>query len=292
MPSRRPSAPLRSCGRSVTTARRARVERGPVGPSDASDLARAAELEQWADVLQQRIRSRFWVGPPDERYLAMAIDGTARPVDGVGSNMGHALGTGALTPSEAQQVTDTLVGSTMLGDFGIATLATDNGGFNPIGYHTGSVWVHDTAICALGMAREGHAAQAAVVVGKLLDVGEAFDYRLPELFADSATLGQWAPYPASCRPQAWAAASAVAMLTVALGITVDVPGRRVQVRPPSPQPFGALTVKGLRVGEATISVTVDTSGDVTVEGLPSDFTLDLPDDLPDDASHGALIGAG
>jgi hypothetical protein len=51
-------------------------------------------------------------------------------------------------------------------------------------------------------------------------------------------------------------------------------------------------VKGLRVGEATISVTVDTSGDVTVEGLPSDFTLDLPDDLPDDASHGALIGAG
>ena len=260
--------------------------------STHGDLARAEELEQWAGVLQQRIRSGFWVGPPDERYLAMAIDGTARPVDGVGSNMGHALGTGALTPSEAQQVTDTLVGSTMLGDFGIATLATDNGGFNPIGYHTGSVWVHDTAICALGMAREGHAAQAAVVVGKLLDVGEAFEYRLPELFADSATLGQWAPYPASCRPQAWAAASAVAMLTVALGITVDVPGRRVQVRPPSPQPFGALTVKGLRVGEASISVAVDASGAVTIEGLPSDFALDLPDDLPGDASHGELIGAG
>ena len=255
---------------------------GSDSTDDPSDLARAVELEQWADALQQRIRSRFWVGPPDERYLAMALDGTARPVDGVGSNMGHALGTGALTPSEAKQVTDTLVGSTMLGDFGIATLATDNGGFNPIGYHTGSVWVHDTAICAWGMAREGQTAQAAVVVNKLLDVGEAFDYRLPELFADSATLGQWAPYPASCRPQAWAAASAVAMLTVALGITVDVPGRRVQVRPPSPQPFGALTVKGLRVGEATISVTVDTSGDVTVEGLPSDFTLDLPDEVSQD----------
>jgi len=251
-------------------------------PSDPSDLTRAVELEQWADVLQQRIRSRFWVGPPDERYLAMAIDGAARPVDGVGSNMGHALGTGALTPGEAKQVTDTLVGSTMLGDFGIATLATDNGGFNPIGYHTGSVWVHDTAICAWGMAREGQTAQAAVVVNKLLDVGEAFDYRLPELFADSATLGQWAPYPASCRPQAWAAASAVAMLTVALGITVDVPGRRVQVRPPSPQPFGALTVKGLRVGEATISVTVDSSGAVTVEGLPSGFTLDLPGEVRED----------
>lgn len=250
-------------------------------PSDVSvaavsDAARAAELEQWAALLRQRIRDRFWVGPSDRPYLAMAIDSTARPVDGVGSNMGHVLGTGSLTPVEARQVTDTLVGSTMLGNFGIATLATDNGGFNPIGYHTGSVWVHDTAICALGMAREGHTEQAAVVATKLLDIGEAFDYRLPELFADSATIGQWAPYPASCRPQAWAAASSVAMLTVALGITVDVPGRRVRVRPPSSQPFGALTVKGLRVGESTVSVVVDATGEVSVEGLPADFVLDLP----------------
>ncbi|GAA2744583.1 glycogen debranching N-terminal domain-containing protein [Terrabacter aerolatus] len=256
------------------------------GTSPSADHARAAELESWASLLRERIRDRFWVGPAEQRYLAMAIDSTARPVDGVGSNMGHVLGTGSLTPAEAQQVTDTLVGSTMLGDFGIATLATDNGGFNPIGYHTGSVWVHDTAICALGMAREGHSAQAARVVTKLLDVGEAFDYRLPELFADSATIGQWAPYPASCRPQAWAAASSVAMLTVALGITVDVPARRVRVRPPSSLPFGALAVKGLRVGEATVSVVVDASGEVSVEGLPADYALDLPQGAP----RASLVG--
>ncbi|GAA1967192.1 glycogen debranching N-terminal domain-containing protein [Terrabacter lapilli] len=248
-----------------------------------SDAARAAQLEEWAATLRERIRARFWVGPPEGRYLAMAIDSSSRPVDGVGSNMGHALGTGALTPVEARRVTDLLVGDTMLGDFGIATLATDNGGFNPIGYHTGSVWVHDTAICALGMSREGHGAQAATVVQKLLDVGEAFDYRFPELFADSATIGQWAPYPASCRPQAWAAASAVAMLTVALGITVDAPARRVTVRPSSPQPFGALTVTGLRIGDATVSVAVDASGEVTVEGLPADFALVVLDSERDDA---------
>lgn len=262
------------------------------GTSPSSDVARAAELEQWAALLRERIRHRFWVGPPERRYLAMAIDSTARPVDGVGSNMGHVLGTGSLTPLEAQQVADTLVGSTMLGDFGIATLATDNGGFNPIGYHTGSVWVHDTAICALGMAREGHMAEAAVVATKLLDVGEAFDYRLPELFADSATIGQWAPYPASCRPQAWAAASSVAILTVALGITVDVPGRRVRVRPPASPPFGALTVKGLRVGDATVSVVVDGSGEVSVEGLPADFALDLPQDDPRATLTGTGTGTG
>lgn len=248
-----------------------------------SDAERATQLEGWADSLRKRIRSRFWVGPPERRYLAMAIDGTASPVDGVGSNMGHALGTGALTPAEARQVTDLLVGDTMLGDFGIATLATDNGGFNPIGYHTGSVWVHDTAICALGMAREGHGTQAAAVVGKLLDVGEAFGYRFPELFADSATIGQWAPYPASCRPQAWAAASAVAMLTVALGISVDVPSQRMTVRPPSPLPFGPLSVAGLRVGDAVVSVAVDSTGEVTVDGLPAGFTLELPDGTREDA---------
>ncbi|MCU1536979.1 MAG: hypothetical protein JWP82_1330 [Humibacillus sp.] len=250
-----------------------------LGDGGEADTDRADELDRWADALRARTRARFWVGDPGARYLAMAIDGDARPVDGVGSNMGHALGTGALTPEEARLVTDTLVGPTMLGDYGIATLATDNGGFNPLGYHTGSVWVHDTAICALGMAREGHTAQAADVVRRLLDAGEAFDYRLPELLAESASLGRPAPYPASCRPQAWAAATAVAMLTVALGVSVDVPGRTVTVRPPTPSPFGALSVSGLRVGTgdgaetADLTVSVDASGGVTVDGLPGGFTL-------------------
>ncbi|GAA5036529.1 glycogen debranching N-terminal domain-containing protein [Terrabacter aeriphilus] len=244
------------------------------GTTDGPDGTRADELERWAEALRDRVRSRFWVGGPDDRYLAMAIDGDDRPVDGVGSNMGHALGTGALTPEEARRVTDTLTAPTMLGSFGIATLANDNGGFNPIGYHTGSVWVHDTAICALGMAREGHATEAAAVARRLLDVGEAFDYRLPELFADDAVFGRPAPYPASCRPQAWAAASSVAMLTVALGISADVPNRTVRLRPPARPPFGALRVRGLRVGEAVVTVEVGADGTVTVDGLPSDFTLE------------------
>jgi glycogen debranching enzyme len=161
----------------------------------------------------------------------------------------------------------------MLGRFGIATMATDNGGFNPIGYHTGSVWVHDTAICALGMAREGHAVEGATVVRRLLDLGEAFDYRLPELFSDAGALDRPAPYPASCRPQAWAAASAVAMVTVALGLSVDVPARTVSVRPAEPLPFGAMTVRGIRVGDARVTVTVDAAGGVEVDGMPDGFTL-------------------
>jgi glycogen debranching enzyme len=241
--------------------------------TDEGDAALADSLEAWSATLAGAIRDRFWVGHGDERYLAMAIDGTGRAVDGVGSNMGHVLGTGALTPGEARLVTDTLTGPTMLRRFGVATMATDNGGFNPIGYHTGSVWVHDTAICALGLAREGHSAEGATVVSSLLDLGEAFDYRLPELFSDAGALDRPAPYPASCRPQAWAAASAVAMVTVALGLSADVPSRSVTVRPAASLPFGAMTVRGVRVGSARLTVIVDAAGRVEVEGLPDGFTL-------------------
>lgn len=243
-----------------------------MGAEDGDD-ALAESLEAWSSSLARRIRDSFWVSDGGRRYLAMAIDGEGRAVDGIGSNMGHVLGTGALTADEARDVTATLTGPTMLGRFGIATMATDNGGFNPIGYHTGSVWVHDTVICALGMAREGHSVEGATVVRRLLDLGEAFDYRLPELFSDAGALDRPAPYPASCRPQAWAAASAVAMLTVALGLSVDIPARTVSVRPATSLPFGAMTVRGIRVGDTPITVTVDAAGGVEVDGLPHGFTL-------------------
>lgn len=243
-----------------------------LGDEDGDD-ALAQSLGTWSVSLASRIRDHFWVGEGGRRYLAMAVDGERRAVDGVGSNMGHVLGTGALTAGEARDVTATLTGPTMLGRFGIATMATDNGGFNPVGYHTGSVWVHDTAICALGMAREGHVVEGATVVRRLLDLGESFDYRFPELFSDAGALDRPAPYPASCRPQAWAAASAIAMVTVALGLTVDVPARTVSVRPARPLPFGAMTVRGIRVGDALLRVTVSADGGVEVDGLPDGFTL-------------------
>ncbi|GAB3057489.1 glycogen debranching N-terminal domain-containing protein [Intrasporangium mesophilum] len=255
----------------VEAARAAAVLLRAVGADDDAELADS--LVAWGDSLAARIRDRFWVDVDGRRLLAMAIDGRGEPVDGVGSNMGHVLGTGVLEPVEAEQVAGVLTGPTMLGRYGIATLATDNGGFNPIGYHTGSVWVHDTAICALGLTREGRGDLAGQVVSRMVDLGEAVGYRLPELFADAGPLGLPAPYPASCRPQAWAAASAVAMLTVALGLSVDVPAGTVTLRPPASMPFGPLRVSGLRIAGAAVTVTVGLDGAVAVEGLPPGLTL-------------------
>ncbi|MEO7069636.1 MAG: amylo-alpha-1,6-glucosidase, partial [Nostocoides sp.] len=241
------------------------------GADDETD--RAKELEVFADRLESIVRQRFWVVDGSSSYPAMAVDGHGDAVTGLGSNMGHGLGTGAFTAEEARRVTTVLTEPRMLGAHGIATYASDNGGFNPLGYHTGSVWTHDTAICALGMLREGHRAEASTVAQRLLTAAEAFGYRYPELFADTGVLGEPIPYPASCRPQAWSAASAVALLTIALGLSVDVPGRTITVQPPPGLPFGPVSARGIRIGAVCVTVSLDVEGRVTVDGLPDGFTI-------------------
>ncbi|AKT52001.1 glycogen debranching N-terminal domain-containing protein [Arsenicicoccus sp. oral taxon 190] len=243
------------------------------GAEGAGPDEETAALRRRADDLEGRVRDAFWVHGPHGRHLAMAIDGEGRPVDGVGSNMGHALGSGALRPQEAAQVAAVLTGPDLLGPFGIGTLARSNPAYNPIGYHTGSVWTHDTAICLLGLVAEGCTERAGDVARALVSSGVAFGLRWPELYAGDPVLGRPAPYPASCRPQAWSAASAAALVTAALGLEVDVPRRRVRVRPLPDAPFGALRVEGLRYADLDFTVDVDAAGGVTVTGLPDGVTV-------------------
>lgn len=181
---------------------------------DRFGLPGGADWRSWADDLAGRVRERYWVGDGEDRYLAMALDADGKPVDGVGSNMGHALGTGLLTPEEARLVVRRLMRPDLLRDFGIATLSRDNPAYNPVGYHTGSVWTHDTAIAMLGMAKEGFHDEAREVARRLLRLATATRYRFPELCGGEPVGNAPVPYPASCRPQGWAAASAAALLTV------------------------------------------------------------------------------
>lgn len=179
----------------------------------ATDAGAADRWDGWADELAARVRDRFWV-TDDEPYLAMALDAEGCRVDGVGSNMGHVLGTGLLDDDETELVVQRLLRPDLLRRFGIATLSADNPGYNPIGYHTGSVWTHDTAIAAAGMAAVGRLDAARTVAERLVDLGAALDGRLPELCGGDTIGGRPVPYPAACRPQAWAAASAAVLLDV------------------------------------------------------------------------------
>ena len=171
----------------------------------------AATLRSWAAGLKQRFAERFWVSTPEGRYPAIALDRDGHAVDTLTSNIGHLLGTGILSPREEASVAELLIGASMASGFGVRTLSTDADGYWPLSYHGGSVWTHDTAIVARGMARAGLVAAAGSVVEGMLAAAETFAYRVPELHAgDPRTqVPRPAPYPAACRPQAWSAAAAV-----------------------------------------------------------------------------------
>lgn len=204
----------------------------------------------WGDDLAERIREHFWVGSGPDAYLAMALDADGRQVDGVGSNMGHLLGTAALTDEENRQVARRLMQPDMLRHFGIGTLSAENPAWNPTGYHSGSVWTHDTAIVLGGLRRAGLREEADAVLEALLRLSVASDHRLPELVGGDPLGDAVVPYPASCRPQGWSAASAAAMVTAALGLQVDVPAGTWSVDPSALLPAGWV-VEGVRLrGEA------------------------------------------
>jgi glycogen debranching enzyme len=238
---------------------------------DALGAAGAGQWRDWAERLAGRFRESFWVNDGAGPYPALALDAAKRPVDSLTSNIGHLLGTGLLTAGEEDQIVARLSAPDMSSGWGLRTMSSAAGGYSPLSYHCGSVWSHDTAIVIRGMARGGHAA-AAVLADGLLDAAAAFGWRLPELFAgDARSAVPWpSAYPASCRPQAWAAASAGALVQALLGLDVDVPGGRARVSPPPARPGGSgqrLHVKGLVAGEATFSAGIDADGAGYLAGL-------------------------
>ncbi|MFC4243728.1 glycogen debranching N-terminal domain-containing protein [Gryllotalpicola reticulitermitis] len=174
----------------------------------------AAGWREWADALRERFRARFWLEDADGRYPAIALDAHGAPVDAVASNMGHLLGSGILSPDEAAAIARRLVSPALNSGFGLRTLAEGSAGFWPLGYHTGSVWTHDTAIAITGLLREGFRDEARLLAAGLVEAAEKFDYRMPELHSGDARadVAAPAPYPAACRPQAWSAAAVVPVI--------------------------------------------------------------------------------
>lgn len=220
----------------------------------------------WASRLADRFRAQFWVEDARGRYPAIALDADKRPVDSLTSNIGHLLGTGLLDADEEALVARRLGSPSLDSGYGVRTLSTDDAGYWPLSYHGGSVWTHDTAITVAGLVRSGHADVAARLVEGLLAAGSDLGYRLPELHAGDArgSVPGVVPYPAACRPQAWSAASAVALLSSVLGVRPDVPGGTLRVSPVVPSPVGALRVTGLRLAGHDLEVAVGADGTASV----------------------------
>ena len=247
-----------------------------------ADLLRAwgdaATARTW-DARAQRLRERFdevyWM--PEQQFYALALDADKRQVDAVASNAGHCLWTGIVPPERVDAVVDRLLAPDMFTGYGVRTLSSEAGAFNPASYHNGSVWPHDTALIAAGMAASGRRDAAATVVGGLIDALEAFDGRLPELFCGFARDEKAAPvpYPTSCSPQAWAAAAPYELLRIGIGLEVDVPRGTAEAEP-ALAALGEVEIDGLPVGEQRMRLHAD--GDsVELTGFdPSTITIDMP----------------
>jgi glycogen debranching enzyme len=241
------------------------------------DGEEAERLRNRADGLELALE-RFWL--PEVGSYAIGLDGDKRPGSGSTSNPGHLLWSGAISAERAGRVREALMGEALFSGWGVRTLARDHPGYNPNGYHTGSVWPHDNALIGCGLRRYGFDADFDRLFGALLEASSQFaDYRLPELFGGQprAPGESPVPYPVACRPQAWAAGSIPHLLTTGLGLQPEGLSRRLRVvRPLLPTWVERLEVEGLRVAGVGVDLRFERSGDeVTLTDASVDGELEL-----------------
>jgi glycogen debranching enzyme len=155
-------------------------------------------------------------------------------------------------------VVQQLFGRDFFSGWGVRTLGAREKRFNPTSYHNGSVWPHDNALIALGLAQYGHPAEALTLSTALFDAAAHMHLRrLPELFCGFDRKRGKSPtlYPVACAPQAWAACTPFALLQACLGLEVDAAAATVILRRPClPAFLDWLTVRDLRVGESKLDL--------------------------------------
>ena len=211
-----------------------------------NDEPYAARLERDAAALRQRFDRDFWVGTAAGGHYALALDAAGRRVDALTSDIGHLLWTGIAVGEHADRTADTLLGADLFSGWGVRTMSPADLGYDPIGYHVGTVWPHDTAVACAGLARSGRVADAAVLLRALVDAAAYLDWRLPEVLAGLPRTETGFPvvYPTSSSPQAWAAAATIGGLAAVLGLRPDRAGGRLAAAPTVPDDLD-LTLRGV-----------------------------------------------
>ncbi len=234
--------------------------------------ARAERLRDEAGALEAQLE-RFWIADPG--CYAIGLDGDKRPGAGLASNQGHLLWAGAVSEERARSIRDVLMSNDIFTGWGIRTLAQSHAAYNPLGYHTGSVWPHDSALIALGLRRYGFDADFTTIFEGLLDAASHFaGHRMPELFAGfpREESGEPVPYPVACRPQAWAAGSIPFLLESGLGLSPDAFNKTLRVvRPSLPRWLERVEVTGVELGSARIDLRFEREGEqVTLADVRTD----------------------
>lgn len=231
----------------------------------ASEMGEPVLAETWKsriEPLARRIEGAFW--NEEASTFALAIDGAGQQVPTITSNPGHLLWSHAVSPERARNISEVLLGPEMYSGWGIRTVGRGQTVYNPVSYHNGSVWPHDNALCALGMARYGMRREVLITLEGMLAASEHFRYyRLPELFGGMGRGERefLVRYPVSCSPQAWASGALFMMLQGTLGLDPDAPSRRLRIwNPCLPRSTKRVDLLGMRIGGSQVSLRFGRTG--------------------------------
>jgi glycogen debranching enzyme len=215
----------------------------------------AAQLAR-ANQLREQFNEQFW---DDELGMyALALDGEKRPCRVRSSNAGQVLFTGIATAERAARMAEALESREFFSGWGIRTISAREWRFNPASYHNGSIWPHDNALIALGLAKYGNSTQVMHLTQAILDAAAQMELRrLPELFSGTQRRRGKGPvlYPVACAPQAWAAATPFALLQACLDLQIDAAQCIVRLRHPRlPPSLNSLLIRDLPVGAARLDL--------------------------------------
>jgi glycogen debranching enzyme len=218
----------------------------------------SAQLEAESELLKDRFQRKFWC--EDLGMYALALDGSKRACRVRSSNSGHSLYSGIASPAHAARIADALLCEDLFSGWGIRTIASGEPRFNPMSYHNGSIWPHDNALIASGLARYGFKSAALEVCSALFDASRVMELnRLPELYCGFPRRPGEGPtlYPVACNPQAWASAAVFLLLQAALGVQIDSAKERVLFESPAlPRSINSIEISNLSLGKESIDVSL------------------------------------
>lgn len=218
--------------------------------SALGDQARAEVLREQARAIKEKFDQAFWC--EDLSFYALALDGAKRPCRVRSSNAGHCLYSGIAATERAGALAAQLLSEDFYSGWGVRTIASSETRYNPMSYHNGSIWPHDTALVAYGLARYGFTRDAMTILEGIFEASLSMDLqRLPELFCGFQRHACSSPilYPVACAPQSWAAASVYLLLQGCMGLSIDAAKKQVRLAYPALPPFlDHVTISNLKIG--------------------------------------------
>ncbi|MBW4475274.1 MAG: amylo-alpha-1,6-glucosidase [Stenomitos rutilans HA7619-LM2] len=225
---------------------------------------RAQTLRKKADELYQRFNDRFWM--ENEGFYCLGLDGNKAQIQSIASNAGQLLWSGIVPADRAKQIVQRLFQADLWCGWGIRTLSAKNPAYDPIGYHTGSVWAHDNAFIAAGLKRYGYHAEANQIAEGIFAAASQFQFhQMPELFGGIERQPESfpVPYVDANIPQAWAAGAMLWLVSIVLGLSADASNRQLHVRPCLPAWLPNLQLTNVAVGDATVDLRFWRDGEQT-----------------------------